>query len=76
MTPKIEVTVLYHRIKIHINGILHCHIDTKTGCNIQAWVDNNLYCIEYTTGCGKVLCEYESEKVWKEIMGQLNSKME
>lgn len=76
MTPKIEVTVLYHRIKIHINGILHCHIDTKAGCNIQAWVDNNLYCIEYTTGCGKVLCEYESEKVWKEIMKQLNSKME
>ncbi len=72
----VEVKVRYHRIKVYINDTLHCHIDTSAGCNIQAWVDNNLYCIEYTTGCGKVLCEYEKEAVWKEIMKQINDKLE
>lgn len=76
MGLKIEVKVLYHRIRVYINDTLHCHIDTTAGCNIQAWVDNNLYCIEYTTGCGKVLCEYEKEEVWKEIMKQLEKNME
>lgn len=72
----IEVKVIYHRIKVYINNTLHCHIDTSGGCNLQAWVDNNLYCIEYTTKCGKVLCEYENEGVWKEIMKQLSEKFE
>lgn len=70
------VTIRYNRLKVLINNILHCHIDTTGGVHIQSWEDNNLHCIEYTTTCGVVKCEYESKQVWEEVLKQITNKLE
>ena len=73
---QITVTVQYNRLKIYFNEILHCHIDTTGGVHVHVWEDNNLYCIEYTTKCGVVLCEYESKDTWLAIVKEVQTKLE
>jgi hypothetical protein len=76
MPANVVVKVLYHRIKVYINDILHCHIDTTGGVHVHVWEDNNLYCIEYTTKCGTVLCDYENKEMWLNIVKEIQTKLE
>ena len=76
MIPEIKVQVVYNRLKVHIQNVLHLHIDTTGGLHIHSWVDNNLYVIEYTSPTGRVKVEYESREVWEEVLKQIDNKLE
>ena len=67
---KIEVTQTYDDIKIKFDGVLHASINLRKLLGIQAWRTNeNNFSIEYNfENEGKMICEYDSEHKWGEIL--------
>lgn len=71
MENKVTVTRGYTGIKIHINDLLHLYL--KNGIvSIQSWRENGIYSIEYTYADTSILCEYDKQEMWEDILKQID----
>jgi len=70
VTSKIENNYL----KIFIDDTLHLAVDTTKLRGIQAWLytEDFLY-IQYYLSDTKIKCEYNSPKIWKEVLTELQN---
>lgn len=67
----ITVEMIFNALKIRFDDVTHLRVDATKLIGHQAWREgygNRKFVIEYTTTGGQIVCEYDSEEKWREIL--------
>lgn len=67
----ITVEVKFNSIRILFGELIHLRIDATKLLGYQSWREgygSKKFVIEYTLQGGQIVCEYDAEDKWKEIL--------
>lgn len=82
MENKITCVRDHYHIKIYIDNVVHLHLDYENHDGFQSWFDGNgkdkqkVYSIEFYRKQGEpILTQYDSRKIWEDILKVLDKKI-
>lgn len=71
----ITVEMSFNCLKVRFGDVTHLRIDVTKLIGHQSWREgygNRKFVIEYTTTAGQIVCEYDTEEKWREILRGLD----
>ena len=75
----ISVEMSFNALKVRFGDITHLRIDATKLIGHHAWREgygNRKFVIEYTTTGGQIVCEYDTEEKWREILTGLDKALD
>lgn len=75
----ITVEMFFNSLKVQFGGVTHLRIDATKLIGHQSWREgygNRKFVIEYTTTGGQIVCEYDTEAKWLEILAGLDKALD
>lgn len=69
----------FNALRILFGNVVHLRLNAQNLLGYQSWREgygNKKFVIEYTLVGGQIICEYDTEDKWKEILAGLDKVLD